>query len=188
MNVQFIPWLPFSNQDEGSKYNEKYNEKNDNNYSNSKGDRNKIFKKMNENRPILDFSLHKDGVSQDLARDLELKFRRLPSGASPGLLDWAELTSKLIRKLPMENQKSMQKSLLRDIKMEDIKLENNVNSDVVMVGTKEENDIEERRIQNEINTIIDENLGDIDGNAENKGEKRRGKKKCFFAFVLPISL
>lgn len=49
----------------------------------------------NERTPALDFTLNKDGVSQDLARDLELKFRRLPKGASPGLLDWAELTSTL---------------------------------------------------------------------------------------------
>ena len=49
----------------------------------------------NERTPVLDFTLNKDGVSQDLARDLELKFRRLPTGASPGLLDWAELTSTL---------------------------------------------------------------------------------------------
>lgn len=49
----------------------------------------------NERTPVLDFTLNKDGVSQDLARDLELKFRRLPKGASPGVLDWAELTSTL---------------------------------------------------------------------------------------------
>ena len=34
-------------------------------------------------------------MSQELAKDLDLKFRKLPSGASPGLLDWAELTSTL---------------------------------------------------------------------------------------------
>jgi hypothetical protein len=38
-------------------------------------------------------------VSQALAKDLDLKFRKLPSGASPGLLDWAELTSTLATQL-----------------------------------------------------------------------------------------
>ena len=44
---------------------------------------------------VLDFSLSKDGITQTLAKDLELQFRRLPKGASPGILDWAELTSSL---------------------------------------------------------------------------------------------
>lgn len=44
---------------------------------------------------VLDFSLSKDGVTQTLAKDLELQFRRLPKGASPGILDWAELTNSL---------------------------------------------------------------------------------------------
>lgn len=38
-------------------------------------------------------------MSQALAKDLDLKFRKLPSGASPGLLDWAELTSTLATQL-----------------------------------------------------------------------------------------
>ena len=44
---------------------------------------------------VLDFSLSKEGITQSLAKDLELQFRRLPKGASPGVLDWAELTSSL---------------------------------------------------------------------------------------------
>jgi hypothetical protein len=69
VDVQFIPWL--SNQNQSSRSSE----------------------------PALDFTLQRDGVSQALARDLDLKFRKLPSGASPGLLDWAELTSTLATQL-----------------------------------------------------------------------------------------
>lgn len=65
VDVQFIPWL--SNQNQSSR----------------------------SSTPALDFTLQRDGVSQELAKDLDLKFRKLPSGASPGLLDWAELTSTL---------------------------------------------------------------------------------------------
>lgn len=68
--MQFIPWLKAPSDGLTSTY-------------------------SNDRTPALDFTLSKDGVSQDLARDLELKFRRLPTGASPGLLDWAELTSTL---------------------------------------------------------------------------------------------
>jgi hypothetical protein len=69
VDVQFIPWL--SNQNQSSRSSE----------------------------PALDFTLQRDGVSHALARDLDLKFRKLPSGASPGLLDWAELTSTLATQL-----------------------------------------------------------------------------------------
>lgn len=65
VDVQFIPWLSSQNQSSRS------------------------------STPALDFTLQRDGVSQELAKDLDLKFRKLPSGASPGLLDWAELTSTL---------------------------------------------------------------------------------------------
>lgn len=67
----------------------------------------------NDRTPVLDFTLSKDGVSQDLARDLELKFRRLPTGASPGLLDWAELTSTLadLSTVAVDNKVSRAKGL-----------------------------------------------------------------------------
>jgi hypothetical protein len=45
--------------------------------------------------PLLDFSFDPKGLNQELAKDLEQQFRRLPKGASPGVLDWAELTSTL---------------------------------------------------------------------------------------------
>jgi hypothetical protein len=65
VDVQFIPWLPPSKD------------------------------RVLSGPAVLDFSLSKDGITQTLAKDLELKFRRLPKGASPGVLDWAELTSQL---------------------------------------------------------------------------------------------
>lgn len=65
MDVQFIPWLPPSKD------------------------------RVLSGPAVLDFSLSKDGITQTLAKDLELQFRRLPKGASPGVLDWAELTSQL---------------------------------------------------------------------------------------------
>lgn len=67
VDVRFIPWLPPSK------------------------DRSRAL----SGPAVLDFSLSKDGVTQTLAKDLELQFRRLPKGASPGILDWAELTSSL---------------------------------------------------------------------------------------------
>ena len=63
--MQFIPWLPPSTD------------------------------RVLSGSAVLDFSLSKDGITQSLAKDLELQFRRLPKGASPGILDWAELTTKL---------------------------------------------------------------------------------------------
>ena len=93
MNVQFIPWLPY---DKEAKKTLDIN-------SRPQGDLD------------LDFTKHRDGISQATARDLEMKFRRLPSGASPGVLDWAELTSTLMGRLRVRSKKLLRKSLKKKL-------------------------------------------------------------------------
>ena len=93
VNVQFIPWLPY---DKEAKKNLDIN-------SRPQGDLD------------LDFTKHRDGISQATARDLEMKFRRLPSGASPGVLDWAELTSTLMGRLRVRSKKLLRKSLKKNL-------------------------------------------------------------------------
>lgn len=176
VNVQFIPWVPFKNQapkipakrfNKNSIFNNEKDNVGNKIYRDNKEDIDEI-----ENKPILDFFLSKDGVSQALARDLELKFRRLPSGSSPGLVDWAELTSNLIRKMPLENQKSVKKSLENDIKLEKIissGFGGGDGGDGVMM-TSEENRMVESKIKSEINTIIDDERGRERGSEERESD------------------
>ena len=95
VNVQFIPWLPC---DKGA-ITSQIPSKNLDSNSRLQGNLD------------LDFTKHRDGISQATARDLEMKFRRLPSGASPGVLDWAELTSSLMGRLRTKGKKLVKKSL-----------------------------------------------------------------------------
>ena len=46
---------------------------------------------------LLDFAMHPDGLSDAEASEMEKSFRRLPTGASPGLADWPALTRAVVR-------------------------------------------------------------------------------------------
>lgn len=93
--------------------------------------------------PALDFTLQREGVSQALARDLDLQFRRLPSGASPGLLDWAELTSTLATQIRYANPAASRNALERDDSSSSPTIQNlnpeviSGDSDVVVASTSE---------------------------------------------------
>ena len=56
----------------------------------------------------LNFALHPEGITEEEAQQMELIFRGLPKGASPGLLDWAQLTRSVVYDQTKETAVSVQ--------------------------------------------------------------------------------
>ena len=130
VNVQFIPWLPC---DKGA-ITSQIPSKNLDSNSRLQGNLD------------LDFTKHRDGISQATARDLEMKFRRLPSGASPGVLDWAELTSSLMGRLRTKGKKLVKKSLKNQMRKA---LEDEKEKEVEEKEEKEKEEEQSRRYEEE---------------------------------------
>ena len=140
VNVQFIPWLPC---DKGAITSQIPSKNLD---SNSRLQGNLDSNSRLQGNLDLDFTKHRDGISQATARDLEMKFRRLPSGASPGVLDWAELTSSLMGRLRTKGKKLVKKSLKNQMRKA---LEDEKEKEVEEKEEKEKEEEQSRRYEEE---------------------------------------